>query len=67
MNDIYELIDGLLVERNGKDARQTAIKIMDSGERLGDAETASEVVGHRFALNPKAVINWYDERKTRLL
>ena len=63
--DTFTLIDGLLTY--SKDNRQTAIKVMDNGEMGGDIKTASEIVGHRFGIRPGIIIEWYNERKTRLL
>ncbi len=61
----FELIDSLLI--TDRDHRQTAIQCMDVGERNGSSGEWSEIVGHRFCLNPSIVREWYNERKTRLL
>lgn len=61
----FTLIDSLLTNR--KDNRQMAISVMDNGERGGDIEIASEIVGHRFAIQPRVIIEWYNERKIKLL
>ena len=61
----FQLIDSLLTI--GKDNRQMALNVMDNGEKGGDIQIASEIIGHRFCLNPNKIIDWYNERKTRLL
>ena len=56
-----ELIDALLEEKQ----KQTALGILESGEKLGYLQTASEIIAHRFSLQPAAVIQWYQEKKRR--
>lgn len=63
--ETFQLIDNLLL--TDRDHRQTAIRCIDIGETNGSVDGWAEIVGHRYCINPKAVIEWYDERKTRLL
>jgi hypothetical protein len=54
-----ELIDAILEEKQ----KQMALDILKTGEKLGYLQTASEIIAHRFSLQPAAVIQWYQEKK----
>jgi len=54
-----ELIESLLEEKH----KQTALGILRTGEKLGYLQTASEIIAHRFRLQPAAVIQWYQGKK----
>ncbi len=56
-----KLFDALLEEKQ----KQTALGILESGEKLGYLQVASEIIAHRFCLQPAAVIQWYQEKKLR--
>ena len=54
MSTTFDMVDGLL-------DTESAISLMEVGVREGNVGDVAKVIAGRFALRPKAVIEWYTE------
>ena len=57
----FNLIDGILATKGFKEDRQAALDLLEVGVREGTLGDVAEVIARRYALQPKAVIEWFGE------
>jgi len=55
----FKLIDGILASAGESDDRESAISLLEVGVQQGTLKEVAQVIAGRFALRPKAVIDWY--------
>jgi len=61
----FNLIDGILATKGFKEDRQAALDLLEVGVREGTLGDVAEVIARRYALQPKAVIEWFGEHLNR--
>ena len=57
----FNLIDGILATKGFHEDRQAAMDILEVGIRESTLVDVAEVIARRYALQPKAVIEWFGE------
>lgn len=61
----FNLIDGILATKGFREDRKAALDILEVGVREGTLADVAGVIARRYALQPKAVIEWFGEHLNR--
>lgn len=65
--ETFEMVDGILANKDYHDDREAAVAILEVGVREGTLADAAQVVAGRYALQPEVVVEWFGEILNRRL